>query len=356
MRASSFVLLTFGLVIATTPGCGDDDPNPSDGPSAGGTSSTGGAAGSGGNAGVLETGLPGGLGDRCDSTSDCLEGLTCLAADADEDSLLVGTPPAGLCTIECAGPLDCLRFDRAATCVEFGETAYCVQSCEFGTQPAEENKCYLRPELSCQPLSVSTGVSCTDDADCRGDVTLVDAYGEAVPLCFEGECSLLSACLPRCNSDFDCPEGRFCDPATGECASEMITGQGVGETCDPDATDECRGICIELPDGSGECEENCTVGAQGGCGFADASEAPVRCEFFTFDFGREMGGQDEGSCATLCDCNADCPGEQHCFAFDDVPTAGLCLGVGEAENSLSECPASGSGGAGGLGGAGGANN
>lgn len=342
MRTGTILLLALGLAFTSISAC--SDPNEPRVRRSGGASS-------GGTAGA-PPGLPGGLGDRCDTAETCLDGLTCLAADAEEDSLIVGTPPAGLCTLACETQDDCTFVDRRSACVDFGRTSYCVQACEFGTQPAEANKCYLRPELSCQPLGVATGVSCSEDADCRGDGALVEAYGDAVPLCFEGECSILPVCLPRCNSDFDCPEGRFCDPATGECSRDVPSGKAVGEPCDPTETGECRGICVELPDGSGECEENCTVGAQGGCGFADASEAPVRCEFFAFDLGREMGGQDEGSCATLCDCDAACPGEQLCFAFDDLPTAGLCLGAGDVGESLSECPDSGEGGASGLGGMG----
>ncbi len=206
------------------------------------------------------------------------------------------------------------------------DSSYCVQSCSFGTAPLTEDKCASRAELSCQPLLLEGGPSC-DDQPCPEPL-----------VCLDGTCSILPACLPRCNSDSDCPADRYCDPRYGECVTERPDGKLPGETCDPNAAeDECRGNCVDFGGGIVECDENCTVGAPGGCGYADAATAPVACAFFAYDFGVDQGISDEGSCAARCRCNDECPGEQLCLP-DTSGDAGLCVGGLALEDSLQECP------------------
>lgn len=101
MRTATTVFLTLGLTVASISACSDDaDPDPWP------------PASSGGTAGAPSSALPGGLGDRCGTQENCLDGLTCLAADAEDDSLIVGTPPAGLCTLACETQDDCTEVDR----------------------------------------------------------------------------------------------------------------------------------------------------------------------------------------------------------------------------------------------------
>src|SRR5690606_9099272 len=145
--------------------------------------------GSGGNE------LPAGhIGDRCNNDAECVTGF-CLRADDADAVLTVGTAPGGLCTTPCQRTSDCQAIGSDTTCVAFGKRAFCVQTCRFGTPLPGTPKCARRAELSCQPLLVTNASECDDHASCPGD-----------SLCIDGACSILPACLPRCNGDFDCPE------------------------------------------------------------------------------------------------------------------------------------------------------
>jgi hypothetical protein len=313
---SSLLPLTLPLLLALGlfAGCDDGDDTLPDvklvTPASGGTGSTSKAR----------------IGERCESDDECASG-TCLRADDGEAVLTVGTAPGGLCTAACSSSTECQALDAKAVCVTFAaDSSYCVQSCSFGTAPLTEDKCASRAELSCQPLLLEGGPSC-DDQPCPEPL-----------VCLDGTCSILPACLPRCNSDSDCPADRYCDPRYGECVTERPDGKLPGETCDPNAAeDECRGNCVDFGGGIVECDENCTVGAPGGCGYADAATAPVACAFFAYDFGVDQGISDEGSCAARCRCNDECPGEQLCLP-DTSGDAGLCVGGLALEDSLQECP------------------
>lgn len=268
------------------------------------------------------------IGDRCTDDDQCVTGF-CLRSDDSEAILTTGTAPGGLCTSPCERPSDCQAVDEDSTCVLFGAASYCVQTCRFGTPLPGTPKCAQRAELSCQPLLVDEATACDESTPCPDPL-----------LCIDGACSILPACLPRCNGDFDCPEDRYCDPRHGECVTSPPVGKGPGETCDPEAEmDECRGRCLTFGDGISECDENCTVGAPGGCGHADASTAPVICAFFSYDFGVTQGVLDEGSCARVCRCNDDCPGVQLCLEDPFGPGPGVCVSGLTLEDSLQSCPA-----------------
>lgn len=273
--------------------------------------------------------LPSGhIGARCNDHAECQTGF-CLRPDDPDAVLTVGTAPGGLCTTPCERTADCQALDQDSTCVSFGEQAYCVQTCRFGTPLPGTPKCARRAELSCQPLLVYGGPACDDTTSCPGG-----------SLCFDGTCSIRPTCLPRCNGDFDCPEDRYCDPKHGECVTSPPQGKGPGESCDPEAdVDECRGRCITFGSGISECDENCTVGAPGGCGHPDVTTAPVVCAFFSYDFGVTQGVLDEGSCARVCRCNDDCPGAQLCLEDPFGPGPGVCVSGLAPEDSLQSCPA-----------------
>jgi hypothetical protein len=311
--------LSLTLALGLSSGCGDGDELPDSGigepPVTGGT---------GGGVGVPAR-EPGGIGDRCEANGDCNSGL-CLPADDTEDTLTVGTPPGGLCTAPCETDDDCP--EASTFCVPFTlDAAYCVPSCLLGTPFEDENKCFSRPEMSCQVLTDESGIPCDSTRDCPEPL-----------YCFEGECSVAALCLPRCNSNADCPEGRFCDLGLGECVTEERDGRALGEPCDPEAAvDPCRGLCVDLTgNGDGECVEFCTLGAPSGCGFEDATNAPVVCAG-GFDVGEPIGDLDDGFCAQVCACNDECPGEQRCLDSSDLEP--VCMtGVPEAE-SIAECPA-----------------
>ncbi len=314
-RRARFALstLSLALTLGLTAACGDDDELPDSG------------IGSGGGTSLPPGGEPGGIGDRCEADDDCTSGL-CLPADDDEDTLTLGTPPGGLCTATCRTDADCPEL--GTFCVPFTLSVnYCVPTCLLGTPAEGENKCYSRPEMSCQVLLDQSGISCDTTSDCPEPL-----------YCFEGECSLAALCLPRCNSNEDCPDGRFCDPSLGECVTDEPKGKALGEPCDPDAaTEECRGVCLDLTDsGTGECVEFCTLGAESGCGFEDADTAPVVCAG-GFDVGEPLGDLDDGTCAKICACNDDCPGDLLCLESDDFEP--VCMSGVSEDESIAECPA-----------------
>lgn len=279
----------------------------------------------GGSGGTNVDPLP--IGERCNDDAECASGL-CLAPDDAAAVLTSGTVPGGLCTAPCEDSSDCRAISKDAACIAFPSGGFCVQSCQFGTPAIGDAKCARRAELSCQPTLAEGAPACEELTDCP-----------APYLCFEGTCSLLPVCLPRCNSDLDCPADRYCNPRDGECVTRRPKGKLPGETCDPDGDeDECRGRCLRFSDELAECDENCTVGAPGGCGYADALTAPVVCAFYAYDFGVPQGILDEGSCAQLCRCNEECPGEQRCLPDSQDAPYGVCVGGLPLEDSITECP------------------
>ncbi len=301
------------LPLTLFTGCSGEDELPDSGiggpaPPGGGTTTPG--------------GQPGGIGDRCETDRDCKTEL-CLPAEASTNSLTLGTPPGGLCTARCEEDDDCP--ESGTFCVPFSlRDGYCVPSCLFGTPAEDENKCYGRPEMSCQPLLQESGISCDTTLDCPEPL-----------YCLEGECSIAALCMPRCNSNQDCPEGRFCEPALGECVKTEPRGKALGESCNPNAaTEECRGVCVNLGGEGGECVEFCTLGAPNGCGYEDATRAPVVCAI-GYDVGEPLGALDDGICATVCACNDDCPETQRCVDLDDGDP--LCMSGVDEDESLTEC-------------------
>ena len=257
----------------------------------GGTSGFGGAGfgggGVGGDGGVGGAPVPRRLGRACASDAECGDGLFCATADSGE--LMDGAGPArGLCTAECTNDgTVCWQFDPDAICyVVPPETqpirAFCFESCSFGPQGLmafDPNKCHGRQEVACSPLAIS------------GRPT----------------------CLPQCNSDQDCPSGRFCNPTTGLCHDVAVTGDPVGSKCDPGA-DTCRGECISFPFMNGGstqmCFERCVTGALPACGWNGPGTGPADA-FCVYAYTEVLNGGgpglgDIGSCGQLCNCNSDC--------------------------------------------------
>jgi hypothetical protein len=298
----------------------------------GGALGIGGALGSGAVDGAVGSGggPPGSgrLGAACGSNVDCGAGLTCLLATS---TALGGEGPAhGLCTTSCAGDAaSCSRFGNDAVCLDFGtETSpapYCVQGCTFGPLGAtlNPNKCHGRTEIACGPLFGATGAACTADANC--------AAGQ---LCGNGQCfAVIPACLPQCNADSDCGTGRYCNPQTGLCRATPQPGLPLGDECtQPPAggIDSCRGDCTGIVTSAGStatvytCTESCTIGALPNCNWAGPASntpAPGLCLFSSTILSQHggPGSGDLGSCAQLCNCNADC---QHasfvCVSLDDA--------------------------------------
>jgi hypothetical protein len=243
-------------------GVGDDDDGTGATSTTTNTSADGGTS-SGGTAGVGGGGVATRLGESCQSDRDCATGLTCRRPD--RDSLGIGGPAHGWCTLECGvsnSPAEndavCQEFDGSSLCFRFTEDhQYCAQGCMTGI---EANKCQGRStDFMCRPVvhdydgpSCSNDDDCGEDEGCYNDGSEVKCYSEP------------TLCVPQCNFDGDCPAGRYCDAAVGLCVSERPTLKRFGEPCDPDAeVDECAGFCD--PDTS-VCEEVCTLLAYPSCG------------------------------------------------------------------------------------------
>lgn len=295
--------------------------------SSSGSGGSGTASGAGGAAAIS----PAGFGAPCESDADCGD-LTCLTADADEFQLtdtLFGSVARGFCTLACADdPAVCAELNLDSVCAGFSETnAYCLQPCTFGPADStalDPNKCNGRGDFACQEIILSTTATCTQDATCG-------AGGFCSGTCFvPGD-----VCLPHCNSDADCPDGKICQMSgiffqtpvsvvinsVGLCVDEPF-GLEPGSECDPEATtaqDACAGICLPaVLDSAGAlalstCVESCTVGAEPSCGTGEVDGRAAICQpFFTSD-----GAGDVGGCFRFCDCSADCGGIEECIQIQD---------------------------------------
>lgn len=332
-------LFSFGVALAA-PACTDDEAQHMG--AAGGTSSSGnGAGGNGGTATNASGGssasgnaTTGGtttqLGIACESNRDCPSGLTCLSSASDD--FFGGGPAHGFCTFECAaagepataGDGDCQRYDSGSLCRSFGEVSYCVQRCTFGSSTA---KCQGRDDVVCDVVLHETSASCRTDADCD--------IGDS---CQSGTCFRTpQVCLPRCNSELDCPAGRFCDPASGACVDEEPTGKRFGESCDPNASeDECAGFCDE-----GVCYEKCILLSYPACGSTSEEEATADCLWLPYS---NLSGGDVGLCGQLCDCSDDCRGDFDCVQLEDEEgpfdyrgRPGLCDTAQVTDTVLNDC-------------------
>lgn len=357
MARSRFWYVTgipFLVLSAVGGGCSDDETIPH---------APSGNAGAGGNgAGGIDnpgTGQPkANFGRACQAPSDCGVDLLCLTSSS--TALSRGGPPGGLCTIACRqDPEVCSRFADDARCVDFGDTSYCLEACDYGStieDAFDAQKCHGRTEFACKPRWVDTGESCDSVDDCSDGERCDDTCYRDMP-----------TCMPQCNGDSDCDTGRFCDPRSGECVSHVPGGRRLTERCNVETQpDPCRGSCglIERDEG-GRCDETCTLGAYPNCGLVP-DPPNLGCAIPVNDRAR-FG--DMGFCAPLCDCTVDCPDGMVCVVaeFEYLQRPGFCKSPEPGDRIRSSCEststgdatstgagaASGTGGSGGSGGNGG---
>lgn len=332
----SWVAAALGGSVLVVVACGaDDGPSPA-------TAATGGRAGAPGLGGAAP-GNDGGsavgtifLGRCCVTTFDCGNGLDCLTVDS---GVFGEGPPGGYCTVSCDDdPDQCERVSPGATCQALGENAafgrFCGLGCALGIV-GSVGKCHERRDTACvaSPTAAPGGV-----------------------------------CVPRCNSDTDCcapgvvcGPARFCNHASGLCATQRATGLRVGAPCTGPEDDACRGRCREVAGTDPRrfvCTEPCTFGASPACGFVpDEGEADAYC--FDADdpeVASERVAGDGGWCVAACDCGTDCSAGLLCRGFDDPDVAlatgrlGTCVGAAMVGEPLS-CEVPASGGTSGVGGA-----
>ncbi len=161
-----------------------------------------------------------------------------------------------------------------------------------------------------------------------------------------------------CFASLNDPNLGTCQEIVGICTELEVAAEGkqFGESCDPAASsDPCAGLCVAVgDDGAGECEQSCRVGAKSGCGADNLRQEGLDCAFFAYDLSDadiEQGIGDQGVCAHLCDCNADCPGQQSCLNNPTSEFRGVCAGGIAEADTLPTCPDQG-----GIGGAAGNGN
>jgi len=322
-------------VVTAFSGCGDDEGVPQQG----NVVSSSETVGSGG-LGDPDAGQPtANFGRACEHPEDCGIDLLCLTAAS--PALTEGGPPGGLCTAACTqDPSICSKYAENARCVSFGSSAYCLEGCDYGsTLPGafDAAKCHGRTDFACTPSWVNTGKPCSEPEDCemgeRCDVT-----------CFRD----VPTCMPRCNSDADCDTRLFCDPRSGECVTELPGGRRLSERCNVSTEeDPCRGSCgmIERAEG-GRCDETCTLGAYPSCGVVP-DPPNVGCAIPVND---HAGFGDQGFCALLCDCSADCPDQMVCVVaeLEYLQRPGFCKSPEAGDRIRSTCGAGGAGGEGGA--------
>lgn len=336
--------LTLGLLGAVFGGstfaCSSDSGGGSGGSGATASGGSGGSiVGGTGGVGATDSGVGGStggtggttskLGAKCTKDAECGTGLTCLLANS---GAMDGEGPAkGLCTTECsADPSVCGQFGTNVTCLTYDNgKGYCMEGCTFGdatpnASSFDSKKCHGRQDMVCNALlsSEKKGACSAPDYECpKGEACATDNTCHPIA----------SICTPRCNVDAECGSGLKCNPKTGLCTSQPITGKTLGEACtvDEDAgTNDCQGVCLNFGDNLRSCAQYCPVGANPSCGWSDTTKpAPSMCLYGSTIVADnsptgEVGLGDLGFCIQFCDCNSDCknPG-MVCSDFGSSDTA-----------------------------------
>jgi hypothetical protein len=263
MYRVSFVFLSLFMLAGALVGCGDDD----------GTAGSGGTSGSGGSGGTGGTAIA--EGSVCDTTSECVDGLTCV--------------PTGVTSVD---PMFCARgCDRQDQCAT-GER--CSTFCD----PSEAG-CTANPAY-CATLVTTAWAPCGFSIT----ATCGDTVGGAVLTCLVTDTAgSLGFCVRLCefNTVGQCSDGEVCSAeilgssTTGVCA----TPRARGEACHPLAGDVCAStdFCASLTDasGAGTCRQLCG-------GTTPACDGVTECvQFATFNgvpvsacFPTSGGNQDGG--------------------------------------------------------------
>jgi hypothetical protein len=271
--------------------------------------------------------------------TNCGEGLQCLQAlDL----------PGGVCTAECVTNEECQALGPDGACL--GDV--CFEGCSPSGLGAT---CHGREDMSCRAYDVVEGAACTGDAQCAADEQ-----------CLDNTCiKALTACLPSCASDADCPNDAVCDVRLGSCNTERAQGLPIGAKCTPGLPreqDPCEGFCVRLGPGPDDafCSGYCrwTDGVPG-CGYAgNEPKVEAACMFPTALLPDANEG-DSGFCGQLCDCDAECGNPTfRCIAFGEqqgVPVRiygrlGGCTTFAQGDVTLPVCESSGGAGGGGAGG------
>jgi hypothetical protein len=228
------------------------------------------------------------IGRPCKDDAGCGEGLGCITAESN-DFAGFGGVAGGYCTTTCntaTTATDCAAIDPDSDCLAFdgGGNGLCFRTCTTGAPDAVEDKCLGRRDLACASEAA--------------------LFNEGVNPGGPGWC------LPRCNSDAECP-GRFCSPLArdGLCRDAQPPGLPFGAACTIDG-DCASQLCLRFSDTEAACSQQCVYRgvsfSPAACGYA-APPREAGCLFpqFASAIGSEGFG-DYGVCLELCEADADC--------------------------------------------------
>jgi hypothetical protein len=182
--------------------------------------------------------------------------------------------------------------------------------------------------LSCDVGPALTSLDeALDPAKCRGreDVRCI-AISAAV-----------SACLPTCGRNDQCPAGRACDQRSALCVDVASTGLPMGAKCNASApTPECAGQCVSFSGGVTMCSSPCVLGgdftdlaAVADCGGLDKG----LCAFSPAG----NGAGDFGICAQACKTHGDCQTPTFWCNGVGLPDSGYCFGGTPCPNGQAAC-------------------
>ncbi|MEP7122789.1 MAG: hypothetical protein ABJE95_17825 [Byssovorax sp.] len=324
-RGLQIALMCLGVAVTAYAGCGGDGTTAttstsgdmtttgSDTTSGGMTTVTSGGMTTSGSASASSGGSGDNLGIECTADGDCGPGLKCLASDGKITAFATGGPANGYCSKDCASDDDCPGNTSLCFGAGGGQKGVCLLTCDLGPDlmflddPLDPMKCHGREDVRCASVT-----------------------------------NTVTACMPTCGKDDQCPAGRFCDPRVAVCVDKANTGLASGAKCDPMAmTPECAGVCVNFTGGTTSCSSPCVLGGsitdpttvtdcggleKGLCVYSPTGNGPG----------------DFGFCAPGCSLQSDCQNTDFwCFGVGGLTGSavdnGFCFGATPCPNGKTDC-------------------